>query len=140
MPPVKRVRLLRIPEPFDSPDFVFEPKRDGFLALAHVRGHHCDLVSRNGHTFKSWLQLAEEIPHAVRAYSCVLDGDFSAGTLTAAPTSRICCSAASGCTSVRSMCFASTVMIYNGVAYERGLEGIVASARTAGGTDGRRSW
>ena len=69
------MRLLRIPEPFDSPDFIFEPKLDGFRALAHVRGHHCELVSRNGHTFKQWPQLAEEIAHAVRGHSCVLDGE-----------------------------------------------------------------
>ena len=33
------------------------------------------LVSRNGHTVKQWPQLAEEIAHAVRALSCVLDGE-----------------------------------------------------------------
>jgi bifunctional non-homologous end joining protein LigD len=54
------MRLLRIPEPFDDPEFIFEPKLDGFRALAHVRGHRCELVSRNGHRFKSWPQLAEE--------------------------------------------------------------------------------
>jgi len=69
------MRLLRIPEAFDHPDFIFEPKLDGFRALAHVRGHHCELVSRNGHTFKQWPQLSEEIAHAVRAFSCVLDGE-----------------------------------------------------------------
>ena len=70
------MRLLRIPEPFDHPDFIFEPKLDGFRALAHVRGHRCELVSRNGHTFKQWPQLAEEIAHAVRAHSAVLDGEI----------------------------------------------------------------
>jgi bifunctional non-homologous end joining protein LigD len=54
------MRLLRIPEPFDHQDFIFEPKLDGFRALAHVHGHRCELVSRNGHTFKHWPQLAEE--------------------------------------------------------------------------------
>ena len=49
--------LLRIPEPFDHPDVVFEPKLDGF------------------HTFGQWPQLAEEIAHAVRAHSAVLDGE-----------------------------------------------------------------
>jgi ATP-dependent DNA ligase len=73
---VARTRLLRIPEPFDSPDFVFEPKLDGFRALAHVRGHRCEFVSRNGHTFKQWPQLAEEIAHAARAHSAVLDGEI----------------------------------------------------------------
>jgi len=70
------MRLLRIPEPFDHPDFLFEPKLDGFRALAHVRGHRCELVSRNVHVFKSWPQLAEEIAHAVRAHSAVLDGEI----------------------------------------------------------------
>ena len=37
MPPVTPMRLLRIPEPFDHPDFVYEAKLDGFRALAHVR-------------------------------------------------------------------------------------------------------
>jgi bifunctional non-homologous end joining protein LigD len=70
------MRLVRLPEPFDHPDFIFEPKLDGFRALAHVRGHRCELVSRNGHTFKQWPQLAEEIAHAVRAHSAVLDGEI----------------------------------------------------------------
>jgi bifunctional non-homologous end joining protein LigD len=70
------MRLLRLPEPFDHPDCVFEPKIDGFRALAHVTGHHCALVSRNGHVFKSWPQLAEEIAHAVRARRAVLDGEI----------------------------------------------------------------
>ena len=70
------MRLLRIPEPFDSPDFIFEPKLDGFRALAHIRGHRCELISRNGHTFKQWPQLAEELAHAVRAHAAVLDGDI----------------------------------------------------------------
>ena len=70
------MRLLRIPEPFDHPDFIFEPKMDGFRALAVVEGHHCQLVSRNGHVFRSWPQLAEEIAHAVRTRHAVLDGEI----------------------------------------------------------------
>jgi ATP-dependent DNA ligase len=46
------MRLLRIPEPFDHRDVVFEPKLDGYRALALIRGHRCEPVSRNGHTFK----------------------------------------------------------------------------------------
>ena len=92
MPPVTPMRLLRIPEPFDHPEFIFEPKLDGYRALAHVRGHRCELVSRNGHTFKGWPQLAEEIAHAVRAFSCVLDGE-------------ICCLDADGRTNFKKLLF-----------------------------------
>jgi bifunctional non-homologous end joining protein LigD len=70
------MRLLRIPEAFNHPEFIFEPKMDGFRAPAHVEGHHCVLVSRNGHVFKSWPQLAEEVAHAVRAHSAVLDREI----------------------------------------------------------------
>jgi bifunctional non-homologous end joining protein LigD len=76
MPLLTPMRLLRIPEPFDHPDFIFEPKLDGFRALAHVRGHHCELTSRNGHRFRQWPQLAEEVAHTVRTDSCVLDGEI----------------------------------------------------------------
>jgi ATP-dependent DNA ligase len=57
-------RLIRVPEPFDHPAFVFEAKIDGVRALAQIRGHQCELISRNGHTFSSWPQLADEIAHA----------------------------------------------------------------------------
>ena len=43
------MQLLRIPEPFDHPDFLYEVKFDGFRALPQVNSHHCQLVSRNGH-------------------------------------------------------------------------------------------
>jgi bifunctional non-homologous end joining protein LigD len=67
-------------------------KFDGFRALAHVNGHHCQLVSRNGHRFKSWPYLAEDIAHAVRAHSAVLDGE-------------IVCLGADGCSRFRDLLF-----------------------------------
>jgi ATP dependent DNA ligase domain len=33
-------------------------------------------VSRNGHTFKQWPQLAEELAHAIRTHSAILDGEI----------------------------------------------------------------
>src|SRR5262245_3983747 len=69
------MRLLRIPEPFDHADFIFEPKLDGFRALAHSDGHCCTLFSRNGYEFKSWPQLAAELAHALHARHAVVDGE-----------------------------------------------------------------
>jgi bifunctional non-homologous end joining protein LigD len=68
--------LVRIPEPFDHPDWLFELKHDGFRALAHVDGHHCRLVSRNVHAFSKWDVLKVEIAHSIRAMSAVLDGEI----------------------------------------------------------------
>jgi hypothetical protein len=64
--------LVRFREPFDHPDWVFEVKDDGFRALAHITGHHCELRSRNGHVFKHWPQLCEELAQAVKAHDAII--------------------------------------------------------------------
>jgi bifunctional non-homologous end joining protein LigD len=68
--------LVRLREPFDHTDWLFEVKHDGFRALAHIDGHRCELRSRNGHTFKNWPQLCEELAHAMKAHDAVLDGEI----------------------------------------------------------------
>src|SRR5215218_8749451 len=70
------MRLLRVPEAFDHPDFIFEPKIDGFRALAYIEGHRCTPMSRTRHAFKSWPQLAEEIAHGARVDRAVIDGEI----------------------------------------------------------------
>jgi bifunctional non-homologous end joining protein LigD len=86
------MRLLRMSEPFDHPEFLFEPKIDGFRSLAYVRGQQCELVSRNGHVFTSWPQLAADIARVVKAHNAVLDGE-------------ICCLQASGRSDLYSLLF-----------------------------------
>ena len=71
------MRLLRISEAFDHPDFVFGPKIDGFRPLAHIEGHRCTLVCEMGICSSRWPQLAEEITHALRAGNSVIDGENS---------------------------------------------------------------
>jgi ATP-dependent DNA ligase len=55
--------LVRVPEPFDHPDWISEVKHDGFRALAHVKGYECCLVSHRGHVFPKWDVLCDEIAH-----------------------------------------------------------------------------
>ena len=57
-------------------DRVYELKLDGFRALAKIRGHRCELISRNGHRFMRWDLLCEELAHAVRCESAILDGEI----------------------------------------------------------------
>jgi bifunctional non-homologous end joining protein LigD len=68
--------LIRVAEPFDSRDWIFELKHDGFRAFAIVSGHRCTLVSRRGHVFSQWPQLAEELAHTMKADHAVLDGEI----------------------------------------------------------------
>jgi ATP-dependent DNA ligase len=46
------MRLSRRPEPFDSDDYIFELKIDGFRALAHIRQATVKLV------FEKWEHLS----------------------------------------------------------------------------------
>jgi bifunctional non-homologous end joining protein LigD len=47
--------LVKIPQPFDHPGWLYEIKYDGFRALAIIDGHRCRLVSRRGHVFAKWI-------------------------------------------------------------------------------------
>ena len=73
--PLWPMRLLRIPEAFDHPDWLFELKLDGFRTLAFLDGHHCRFVSRSAHPLK-FPELAEELAHAVRHDQAVLDDEI----------------------------------------------------------------
>jgi ATP-dependent DNA ligase len=44
--------LSRRPAPFDHPEWVFELKYDGFRSLAVIHDGRCELISRNGNSFK----------------------------------------------------------------------------------------
>ncbi len=53
--------LVRIPQPFDDPAWIFELKYDGFRALAFIEAGRCRLVSRNGHTFRQFTPLSDSL-------------------------------------------------------------------------------
>jgi len=75
LPRVTPMRLLSVKQPFDEPDWIFEPKYDGFRALAYIDGHHCRLLSRRGQVYKSWPYLGGELAHSVQCHNAVLDGE-----------------------------------------------------------------
>jgi ATP-dependent DNA ligase len=58
------------------PDWIFEPKLDGFRSVAYVEGGACRLVSRNRNTFKTFVQLAEAISQELSGRSAILDGEI----------------------------------------------------------------
>ena len=55
------IRLSRRSEPFDSKEFLFELKIDGFRALAHIDNGEYRLVSCNGCRFRGFADLANWI-------------------------------------------------------------------------------
>jgi bifunctional non-homologous end joining protein LigD len=69
------MRLATCPRPFDSPDWIFELKYDGFRALATVRDGQCSLVSRNQHEYRAFQQLQSELARLTKQ-NCILDGEI----------------------------------------------------------------
>jgi len=68
--------LGRKPKPFDHPEWIYELKYDGFRALAIVEYGSCTLLSRNGHPFASFSELASRISYALMPRSVVMDGEI----------------------------------------------------------------
>src|SRR6516165_675719 len=68
--------LARFDTPFEHPDWIFEPKLDGFRALAYVEGGACRLVSRNRNAFKTFEPLAQAIGQELSGRSAVLGGEI----------------------------------------------------------------
>ena len=68
--------LARFDVPFENSDWIFEPKLDGFRALAYVEAGACRLVSRNWHAFKTFEPLAQAIAQELAGRSAILDGEI----------------------------------------------------------------
>jgi ATP-dependent DNA ligase len=60
--------LRRRRDPFDYSEFVFELKYDSFRALYDLGPGRAQLVSRNGHPFASYLDLASTIAPRPETY------------------------------------------------------------------------
>jgi bifunctional non-homologous end joining protein LigD len=68
--------LARFDRPFEHPDWIFEPKMDGFRAVAYVEGGTCRLVSRNHNAFKTFDSLAQTIGQDLSGRAAILDGEI----------------------------------------------------------------
>ena len=68
--------LVRIPDPFNDPKWIFELKLDGFRALAYIENGPCRLVSRNGHTFRRVDPLCGALAQELNVDEAILDGEI----------------------------------------------------------------
>lgn len=68
-------QLIRKPEPFDSDEYLFELKMDGFRALAHFGADGTRLVSRRGNTYKRFTGLCAAIQATLKC-EAILDGEI----------------------------------------------------------------
>jgi hypothetical protein len=89
---LRPMRLSRRPEPFDSDEYLFELKIDGFRALAHIADGKGELVSRNGNVFRGFADLATWIAEHLKVEDAVLMARLRALMEKADPSSKICSS------------------------------------------------
>jgi bifunctional non-homologous end joining protein LigD len=67
-----------IDAPFDSPDWIYEIKWDGYRAIAFIEGGRVRLVSRNQNDLTAQYGDLADLPRFVSAKTAVLDGEIVA--------------------------------------------------------------
>jgi bifunctional non-homologous end joining protein LigD len=67
-----------VDEPFDSPDWLFEIKWDGYRAVAFVENARLRLVSRNQNDLTAQYTDLKDLPSFLRAKTAILDGEIVA--------------------------------------------------------------
>jgi bifunctional non-homologous end joining protein LigD len=73
LPSIHPIRLRVTKQPFDSPDYIFELKHDGFRAIAYIEKRKCHLVSRNLNQFK--FETLQEALSTLPVKNAILDGE-----------------------------------------------------------------
>jgi bifunctional non-homologous end joining protein LigD len=71
-----RPMLAETTEPFDSPDFFFEPKWDGMRCIAYIRNKKVELQNRNLTLVTKEYPELEGIPSGITSKTAVLDGEI----------------------------------------------------------------
>ena len=77
-PKISPVIPVRRRDLFESAEWVYELKHDGFRALAYVNNGGCRLVSRRGNEMKRFSDLAACIAKELKVKEAILDGEIVA--------------------------------------------------------------
>jgi bifunctional non-homologous end joining protein LigD len=75
LPSISPARLVRVPEPFDHPDWLFEMKYDGLRAMAYNHDGKAELISRKGSVYESFAPLRAQL--ATLGHDVILDGEIT---------------------------------------------------------------
>ena len=75
LPPVEPVIPTVHPRPFDGPDWLFEPKYDGFRGVLAITPTSCTLYSKRGRILTRFGTFPEEVRDQLRARDAILDGE-----------------------------------------------------------------
>jgi bifunctional non-homologous end joining protein LigD len=76
LPYVEPLDLAPRREPFDDPDWIFEPKYDGFRGLIYSSRVRCEIRSRRDLPLKRFRELWGRVAEVLRPREAVLDGEI----------------------------------------------------------------
>jgi bifunctional non-homologous end joining protein LigD len=76
LPYVEPIALVPRSDPFDDPDWIFEPKYDGFRGLVYAREDGCEIRSRRDVPLKRFNDLWDRVAEVLRRREAILDGEI----------------------------------------------------------------
>jgi bifunctional non-homologous end joining protein LigD len=78
LPSIEPIVLTNRPEPFDHPDWFFEPKYDGFRGILYSSRNGCEIRSRRDFPFDRFGELCQRITAVLGPRDFILDGEVVA--------------------------------------------------------------
>jgi bifunctional non-homologous end joining protein LigD len=78
LPYVEPIALVPRSDPFDDPDWIFEPKYDGFRGLAYSSSSGCEIRSRRDIPLRRFDDLWTRLSEVLRGREAILDGEIVA--------------------------------------------------------------
>ncbi len=75
-PPVKPMLLFNKSKPFDSSDYLFEIKWDGYRSIVFIKGTEILLQSRNGKDLTPYFPELSDIYRNIKGSEVILDGEI----------------------------------------------------------------
>jgi bifunctional non-homologous end joining protein LigD len=74
LPDIEPVGVLCRADPFDSPDWMFEPEYDGLPALLYASGMDCEIRMLREARFDGEAELRQRVARVIGAREAILDG------------------------------------------------------------------
>jgi bifunctional non-homologous end joining protein LigD len=78
LPFIQPATLVALPDPFDDPDWIFEPKYDGFRGILYASSLGCEIRSARDLPLERFLGLRDRVAEVLGGREAILDGEIVA--------------------------------------------------------------
>jgi bifunctional non-homologous end joining protein LigD len=78
LPVIEPIVPVLYPQPFDGPEWLFEPKYDGFRGMLYLTGRACHFRSKRGNVLRRFEQLCYWVRDELVERDVILDGEVIA--------------------------------------------------------------